>query len=119
MTQPEYQPHPTAAAPAAPVGGPEILSTQPSPPYGAAPAATGSPGSPARVSRGLLAAAWVAAVALAVLALVAVVWTIELVRIQIELEQAARAVRDYIAQFSGGLGGGGGATQCPNGEPVC
>jgi hypothetical protein len=80
--------------------------------------AAGQHGPTPRVSRGLLVAAWVAALSLAVLALVAVVWTVELIRIQVELQDAARSVRDYIAHLGAGFGGGG-TTDCPNGEPVC
>ena len=111
MTQPDFQHQP----PAAPPTGGETLSTFRPPetaPWGAA-----RPGSSAAVPRGLLLAAWVAAVALAVLALVAVVWTVELIRIQMELQEAARTMRSYLSQLGGLFGSG--SSQCPNGEPVC
>jgi hypothetical protein len=119
MTQPEYQPPATPTTPAPAYGTPEVLTqAHPVQPEGAPAVSGASHGSAAGVSRGLLVAAWVGAVSLALLALVAVVWTVELIRIQMELQDAARSVRDYIAHLGAGLGGGG-TTDCPNGEPFC
>ena len=120
MTEPGYQPEgPTTTQTAAGGGAAasaafETQGTSVTAPH----AASGDESVRPAATRGLLVAAWVAAVALAVLALVAVVWTIELIRIQLELQEAARSVRDYVARL-GGVFGSGGTTPCPNGEPAC
>ena len=114
MTQPDFQNQPPAATHPSGDGGETLSSFRP--PESTPAAATGA-GSSVVVPRGLLLAAWVAAVALVGLAVVAVVWTIELIRLQMELQEAARAIRTYLSQL-GGMFGSGGGTQCPNGEPV-
>jgi hypothetical protein len=59
---------------------------------------------------------WVAAISLAVLALVGIVWTVELVRLQTEMERVARAISDYLSQLGSSFGGG---TDCPAGQTGC